>query len=128
MIAPGIKQLRGYQAPCYQYIHSLAQVNFQMSLYSRYKWLRFVSFFLVAMQISGYSFSQPQSTVYRMAVSQRSEISPQQAAAIVQQSVGGRILSVHLESSHYRVKILNDKGHIQIVTVDIRSGAILSTR
>ena len=99
-----------------------------MNLYARYKWLLFASFFIGAIQIAQVSFSQPQDTVYWMTVSQRSEISPQEAAAIVQRSVGGRVLSVNHESSRYRVKILNDRGHIQIVTVDARNGTILSTR
>ncbi len=77
------------------------------------------------MQIAGYSFSQPQGME---AVDKRTEISPQEAAAVVQQSIGGRVLSVNMDSSGYRVKILNNKGHIQIVTVDILSGAILPTR
>jgi uncharacterized membrane protein YkoI len=80
------------------------------------------------MQIAGYSFSQPQGMVYLKTVDKRTRISPQEAAAIVQQSIGGRVLSVNMDSSGYRVKILNNKGHIQIVTVDVLSGAILSTR
>lgn len=68
------------------------------------------------------------NTAYLMASGKHVEISPQEAAAIVQRSVGGRILSISRESSRYRVKILNDNGHIQIVTVDVHSGAILSTR
>ncbi|MDT8363324.1 MAG: PepSY domain-containing protein [Nitrosomonas sp.] len=58
----------------------------------------------------------------------RTGISPQEAAAIAQRSIGGRVLSVSHESPHYRVKILNTKGNIQVVTVDARSGAILSAR
>lgn len=99
-----------------------------MRLYTNYKWILLVISFLVAMQIAGHSFSQPQETVYLMTAGKRTEISPQEAAVIVQRSVGGRVLSVNHESSHYRVKILNSKGHIQIITVDARSGAILSTR
>jgi len=125
-MAPDIEQLRGCQAP--RYVYSLAQVNFQMSLYTRYKWLLLLSFFLVAIQIAEYSFSRPQGVDYLMTVSKHTDISPQEAAAIVQQSVGGRVLSVSHESSHYRVKVLNDRGHIQIITVDARSGAILSAR
>ncbi|MFZ1711468.1 MAG: hypothetical protein WAT53_00175 [Nitrosomonas sp.] len=99
-----------------------------MNLYAWCKLFLFFSFFLIAMQIAGYSFSQPQGMVYLKTADNRTRISPQEAAVIVQQSIGGRVLSVNMDSSGYRVKILNNKGHIQIVTVDVLSGAILSTR
>ncbi len=99
-----------------------------MNLYLKYKWLLLFSFFLVAMQIPQYSFSQLQGTVYWMTATKSAGISPQEAAAIAQRSIGGRILSIDRDASHYRIKILNDKGHIQVVTVDVDSGVILSTR
>lgn len=99
-----------------------------MNLYLKYKWLLLSGFFLVAMQIPQYSFSQPHGTGYWMIATRPTGISPQEAAAIAQRAIGGRVLSVNRDSSHYRIKILNDKGHIQVVTVDAGSGAVLSTR
>jgi uncharacterized membrane protein YkoI len=58
----------------------------------------------------------------------QTEISQQQAAAIAQKHVSGRVLSVNRSTNSYLVKILNSKGNIQVVTVSARDGAILSTR
>lgn len=65
---------------------------------------------------------------FRTTSGRQAEISQQQATAIAQKYVSGRVLSVNRSTNSYRVKILNSKGNIQIVTVSTRDGAILSTR
>ena len=50
------------------------------------------------------------------------EISQQQAAQIAQQAFSGRVLSIKLSGNHYRVKLLNSKGQVRIISVDANSG------
>ena len=53
-------------------------------------------------------------------------VSKQQAVNIAQQSNPGRVLSVKLDGSVYRVKTLNDKGEVRIILVDANSGKIIT--
>lgn len=49
-------------------------------------------------------------------------ISKQQAAESAQQVHAGRVLSVKLKKSFYRVKILNAKGQVRVVRVNAKNG------
>ncbi|MFT6691333.1 MAG: putative membrane protein YkoI [Colwellia sp.] len=55
-------------------------------------------------------------------------LSPQQAARIVQNKFGGKILKVNNNGSKknpsYRVKLLKDNGHVISVNVDAQSGRV----
>ncbi|WP_297743821.1 PepSY domain-containing protein [Nitrosomonas sp.] len=64
---------------------------------------------------------------YHHASNQLAEISQQQAVAIAQQHVPGRLLSVQRTTESYRVKILSHKGTVHVVTIDSRSGAVIAT-
>ena len=56
---------------------------------------------------------------------QQNLISPKQAAAIAQQSTGGRVLSVDLAGQRvYRVKVLLDNSRVRTIRVDARSGEV----
>lgn len=78
---------------------------------------------------AGTASAQPYAVQFlSVSNARQSEISQQKAAAIAQKHVNGRVLSVSRSASNYRVKILNRKGNIQVVTVNASDGAILSTR
>jgi uncharacterized membrane protein YkoI len=84
---------------------------------------------LGSIQNTGAVFAQNQLTHFLYAANNRQAgISQQEAAAIAQRYVNGRILSISRSSSNYRVKILNNKGNIQVVTVSASDGTVLSTR
>ena len=51
-------------------------------------------------------------------------ISKQQAASSAQQAHHGRVLSVRLKRSVYKVKILNKNGQVRIVKVDAKTGRV----
>ncbi len=61
---------------------------------------------------------------------QRAQISPAQAAAIVEQRYGGRVMNVTSRQGRsgpiYSVKILQSSGHMRTVNVDGQTGAILN--
>lgn len=61
---------------------------------------------------------------------QRAAISPAQAAAIVEQRYGGRVMNVTTRQGRngpiYSVKILQSSGHMRTVNVDGQTGAILN--
>ena len=60
----------------------------------------------------------------------RARISASQAAAIVQQRYGGKVMNVSTRQSGngviYGVKILQNSGHMRTVNVDGQTGAILN--
>lgn len=60
----------------------------------------------------------------------RARISASQAAAIVQQRYGGKVMNVSTRQTNngvvYGVKILQNSGHMRTVNVDGQSGAILN--
>ena len=60
----------------------------------------------------------------------RARISASQAAAIVQQRYGGKVMTVSTRQSGngviYGVKILQNSGHMRTVNVDGQTGAILN--
>jgi uncharacterized membrane protein YkoI len=60
----------------------------------------------------------------------RPRISPAQAAAIAQKRHGGKVMNVNAQQSGgtvvYRVRILQDSGHMRTVTVNGETGAILN--
>ena len=51
-------------------------------------------------------------------------ISKQQAAASAQQAHSGRVLSVKLKGSTYKVKILSSSGQVRIVNVNAKTGNV----
>lgn len=53
-------------------------------------------------------------------------VSKQQAAGIAQQQVPGRVLTVSLEGSVYRVKIVSASGDVVNVFIDSNTGEILN--
>jgi uncharacterized membrane protein YkoI len=60
----------------------------------------------------------------------QAQISPAQAAAIVERAYGGRVMNVQARQGRsgviYSVKILQDSGHMRTVNVDGQTGAILN--
>lgn len=87
----------------------------------------FIFFFLIVISLfdsSATVFARSHTTTSKQ---QQHKISQQQAANIAQRHVSGRVLSVGRSAAGYRVKILNSKGNIQVVTV-ADDGAVLSTR
>lgn len=60
----------------------------------------------------------------------RPRISASQAAELVKQQYGGKVMNVQTRQSHdgvvYSVKILQSSGHMRTVNVDGQSGAILN--
>jgi len=64
---------------------------------------------------------------FNQASERQSAISRQQAAAIAQQHISGRILSIKRGRGTYRVKILSGQDTVHIVVVDANSGAVLSS-
>lgn len=91
--------------------------------------LLIMSAILILLPGSGIASAQPYTVQFLPASNARqTEISQQKAVAIAQKHVNGRVLSVSRSASSYRVKILNRKGNIQVVTVSASDGAILSTR
>lgn len=86
---------------------------------------------LIIVLIAGFSgvttaFAQ-QNLFYEYASNQHAEISQQQAVAIAQRHVPGRLLSVQRSADNYRVKILSSKGTVHVVTVDARNGTVIAT-
>ena len=61
---------------------------------------------------------------------QQAELSAAQAARLVKQRYGGKIIKVQARNSSqgkvYRVQLLQDSGRMRNVRVDARSGAILN--
>lgn len=61
---------------------------------------------------------------------ERARISASQAAQIVEQRYGGRVMNVQTRQGNggiiYSVKILQSSGHMRTVNVDGQSGAILN--
>lgn len=55
-------------------------------------------------------------------------VSKQQAVNIAQQYYPGRVLAVKLKGDSYQVKTLNDSGEVRIITVDAKTGKILSEK
>lgn len=55
---------------------------------------------------------------------EQAEISQHQAVTIAQRYTQGRLLSVQRADDHYRIKILNHKGAVHIVTINAKSGEI----
>ena len=51
-------------------------------------------------------------------------ISKQEAAASAQQAYSGRVLSVKLKKSTYKVKILNSSGQVRVVRVNAKNGRV----
>ena len=56
------------------------------------------------------------------------DVSKQQAVNIAQQYYPGRVLAVKLKGDIYQVKTLNDSGEVRIITVDAKTGKILSEK
>lgn len=52
------------------------------------------------------------------------EITQNQAVTIAQRHTHGRLLSVQRIDGHYRIKILNQKGAVHIVTINVKSGEV----
>ena len=59
---------------------------------------------------------------------QEVNVSKQQAVNIAQQYYPGRVLAVKLKGNLYQVKTLNDSGEVRIITVDAKTGKVLSER
>jgi uncharacterized membrane protein YkoI len=55
-------------------------------------------------------------------------VSKQQAVNIAQQFYPGRVLAVKLKGNIYQVKTLNDSGEVRIITVDAKTGQVLSDK
>ena len=55
-------------------------------------------------------------------------VSKQQAVNIAQQYYPGRVLAVKLKGDIYQVKTLSDNGEVRIITVDAKTGKILSEK
>ena len=72
--------------------------------------------------VSGESFAQMKLTSELNHA--QTEISQQQAVTIAQRYTHGRLLSVQRTDDHYRIKILNHKGAVHIVTINAKSGAV----
>lgn len=53
-----------------------------------------------------------------------STISKQEASASAQQAYSGRVLSVKLKKSTYKVKIINSKGQVRVIKVNASNGKI----
>ena len=51
-------------------------------------------------------------------------ISKNEAAASAQQAYSGRVLSVKLKKSVYKVKILSSSGQVRVVKVNAKNGKI----
>lgn len=91
--------------------------------------LLFMGTILAPLPSAGIASAQPYTTHFlSVSNARQAEISQQKAVAIAQKHVNGRVLSVSRSASSYRVKILNRKGNIQVVTVNASDGVILSTR
>ncbi|MBK7364499.1 MAG: PepSY domain-containing protein [Nitrosomonas sp.] len=88
--------------------------------------MKFQSNVLVVMMlivlVSGKSFAQIKLTSELS--HEQAEISQQQAVSIAQRNTQGRLLSVQRADDHYRIKILNHKGAVHIVTINTKSGEI----
>lgn len=54
-------------------------------------------------------------------------ITKQMATSIAQQHIKGRVLSVELEGSAYRVKILSDQGSVHILSINANDGTVISS-
>ncbi|SDW58425.1 PepSY domain-containing protein [Nitrosomonas communis] len=81
-------------------------------------------FFLFIMPTA--TLAQKDSLYYQPS-NQHMEISQQQAVAIAQQHIPGRLLSVQRVPDSYRVKILSNTGTVRIVTINANSGAVIAT-
>ena len=55
-------------------------------------------------------------------------VSKQQAVNVAQQYYPGRVLAVKLKGDSYQVKTLSDSGEVRIITVDAKTGKILSEK
>lgn len=55
---------------------------------------------------------------------QQANISQQQAIAIAQQHIEGRVLDIRRSNGIYRIKILSDQGSIHVVQVSAIDGKI----
>lgn len=88
--------------------------------------MKFQSNVLVVMMlmilVSGKSFAQVKLTSELSHES--AEISQQQAVTIAQRHIQGRLLSVQRTDDHYRIKILNHKGAVHIVTINVKTGEV----
>jgi len=72
--------------------------------------------------VSGESFAQMK--LASELSDEQIQISQQQAVTIAQRYTHGRLLSVQRMDDHYRIKILNHKGAVHIVTINAKNGEV----
>jgi len=72
---------------------------------------------VLTLSSAGVSLAEPETNV-----------SKQQAVNIAQQYYPGRVLAVKLKGDSYQVKTLSDSGEVRIITVDAKTGKILSEK
>ena len=53
-------------------------------------------------------------------------ISKQQAVEIARQANPGKVLSVKHDADSYRIKILNERGEVRVISIDAKSGKVVS--
>lgn len=108
---------------------------FRLSRHRRRRWqaLLFVGLLGAPLILGTLALTSPSLTASGLTpwtLAQASQVSASEAARIVQEHFGGRVLNVDTRVREgrpvYRVKILQDNGRIRSVLVDPQSGRILN--